>query len=905
MKKIFVLFCHILFILHAQGQIDYASSPKNMQLYPRDPMTNLGEVIFSGKVTESDVDSIVIRCLRTDGKEQLKSAFIDETNDNGFNVHFNIEAITENHHFSIFLRKNDVLQLVDSVKNVVAGDVYIIQGQSNAQAVMFNGDANVWQDSFVRSFGNPHPTQFNDANWYLAEGNRGFVAGSVGQIGMRLGRFLRDSLDIPIAIMNGAHGGRIIEFFQRNDQDPFDESTNYGRLLIRLRNAGLIDNIRSILFYQGESDGARAEIHKSLFEALYADWNEDLKPLESFYVMQVREGCGRPSLQLRDYQREFENYLPRLTSITANGVPSHDGCHYAFTGYTRIAQKVYYHIMRDIYDFPNPQRDIRPFRAWYSNDTNSEITFETDHKMDELTAEAGSGADFDISSGANFVTRVSATGNQLILTLNTGISDSLASLGYNGHAGDGRWILNQFGNGMFSFNEIRIDSFHPLINYDDPTIMSGSGNAINFDGLNDVILVNTSLNASYTKEAWIFPKQGGSANNIASSPGAAFWMPNGYAFKLSAGHNGVWNQVQDPVPMEFFRWTHVAVTYDQEQKTLKLYKNGMLVAENNNVPAHNGRGLSIGGYTDGYVFKGSIDEVKIWDHVRSLDEIRSDICQKLKGDEPGLQAYYRFDEIKGNIAPDATGKTIATLTNFDTTNQFQKAWIRSAVPLGTSSQYSYAPEDAISLILPSGQNLSLSNSSINGFVHLYFEEEKPNVITPPEDHVQVDSQLSFGIYFLGNEMSYDLRYDFKGNAFADSLPPGYVLNLLQRKNNAQPFWQAVKNTQFEPSSVKLSQNTPQEFTLAYKELITNTQNTLKSNPFVIFPNPAHDLCTIELANEIFNLQITDNLGHFILQKAKVKDRTTISTATFLPGSYLVQLRTMKGEMYEMQLIIAR
>ena len=60
--------------------------------------------------------------------------------------------------------------------------------------------------------------------------------------------------NVPLAIFNAAFGGQLISFFQRNDALHDDISTNYGRLLRRLQRAGVAGSVRTILFYQGESD---------------------------------------------------------------------------------------------------------------------------------------------------------------------------------------------------------------------------------------------------------------------------------------------------------------------------------------------------------------------------------------------------------------------------------------------------------------------------------------------------------------------------------------------------------------------------------------------------------------------------------------------------------------------------
>src|SRR5439155_19228199 len=53
-------------------------------------------------------------------------------------------------------------------------------------------------------------------------------------------------------------------------------------------------------------------------------------------------------------------------------------------------------------------------------------------------------------------------------------------------------------------------------------------------------------------------------------------------------------------------------------------------------------------------FKGAIDEVEIWNAARSQAAIQGDMFRKLTGSEPGLAAYWRFEE-NGASVQDLTG----------------------------------------------------------------------------------------------------------------------------------------------------------------------------------------------------------------------------------------------------------
>jgi alpha-tubulin suppressor-like RCC1 family protein len=168
---------------------------------------------------------------------------------------------------------------------------------------------------------------------------------------------------------------------------------------------------------------------------------------------------------------------------------------------------------------------------------------------------------------------------------------------------------------------------------------------LNFDGVNDYVSIGNILPSSYTKEAWIFVNGTGSLNIISGSMASgqnAFWVPNGY---LSAGHNGGWYAVTDTSVLALNTWYHVAVSYDSLTQTLKLYKNGILISTANGVPAPiNGNEINIGAFNQAAFFNGNIEEVRVWNTVRTDSEIAASRNCELQGNEAGLVAYYKFNQ---------------------------------------------------------------------------------------------------------------------------------------------------------------------------------------------------------------------------------------------------------------------
>lgn len=168
---------------------------------------------------------------------------------------------------------------------------------------------------------------------------------------------------------------------------------------------------------------------------------------------------------------------------------------------------------------------------------------------------------------------------------------------------------------------------------------------------NYVSLPKLIPSGSYTKEAWINGRSFASGtNNIVSGSNSAFWVVNG---QLCAGHNADYTSIFDVTGFNTSQWYHVAVTYDAGLNLMQLYIDGVPVAGGGSGNPTGGAynepdSLYIGAFNDGsqkaYQFDGQIDEVRIWNVVRTATEIANSRNCGLTGDEPGLLAYYRFNQ---------------------------------------------------------------------------------------------------------------------------------------------------------------------------------------------------------------------------------------------------------------------
>ena len=110
-------------------------------------------------------------------------------------------------------------------------------------------------------------------------------------------------------------------------------------------------------------------------------------------------------------------------------------------------------------------------------------------------------------------------------------------------------------------------------------------------------------------------------------------------------------------------WTHIAGVIDAKRDYMKIFVNGHEFGHRH----YNGKDrfvkcrlpLRIGAThrideEAQSSFVGQIDEVRVWNVARTVDEIRSDMNTQLNGDEPGLVGYWKFDAETEGVVHDAT-----------------------------------------------------------------------------------------------------------------------------------------------------------------------------------------------------------------------------------------------------------
>jgi hypothetical protein len=181
-------------------------------------------------------------------------------------------------------------------------------------------------------------------------------------------------------------------------------------------------------------------------------------------------------------------------------------------------------------------------------------------------------------------------------------------------------------------------------------------------------LTDTTFNitGAFSIEAWINPITTGQLQwgRIVDKDKIIFMMNEDNSLRLIMYHENT-EQTEvttSPNSITFNAWQHVAATFDGDS-TVHIYINGNDMAltyigerGHSTISGNKDNPLNVGNrQAQGRAFHGKIDEMRIWDIVRTQDKIRTNLIKKISGTESNLLAYWRFEEGNGTSIEDKSG----------------------------------------------------------------------------------------------------------------------------------------------------------------------------------------------------------------------------------------------------------
>jgi hypothetical protein len=480
-------------------------------------------------------------------------------------------------------------------------------------------------------------------------------------------------------------------------------------------------------------------------------------------------------------------------------------------------------------------------------------------------------------------------------------------------------------------------------------------NGLALDGANDYISTSiTSLTGSTNRtiEAWI---KTGNVTNQRVIVGMGT-MPIGTRFTLNVlqgklrieiGGGGI-NSTKD---IDDNAWHHVAVTYDNSATTkYKLYIDGSLDASGNITAATlnvaSGTGVAIGRRNDAVnYFNGTIDEVRIWNTVRTAAEIQANMSKEFCGTKTGLIGYYKLNQGTANgnnsmitTATDDSGNNkTGTLNGFGLSGSTSN-WTTGLSSLAAASTTStISPSVCSSYTSPSGMiylasgtytdiipnssgcdsvitiNLSVNNSFSN------FVANSCGSYTAPSGTVYTSTQLVNDT--ISNAAGCDSVMLISVNIFdVDTSVTQMGDTLMANEQGGTYQWidcdngnSAIANAtdaSFMPATsgiyavVVTSAQNCSDTSNCHAVILTNTNNWIANNKIKFYPNPVQNNLYIEMSEFIPNtsISIMNLLGQEIRQVETLSQNETLNLSDIPNGVYFINI-TNNGKVLNSQKIV--
>ena len=250
-----------------------------------------------------------------------------------------------------------------------------------------------------------------------------------------------------------------------------------------------------------------------------------------------------------------------------------------------------------------------------------------------------------------------------------------------------RYLVTLIFFSQLSFGQI-IPSFQGI--YDKKSTSFSTSASLIFDGSNDRVTTNLSMNnwSAFTFEAWVYPESAGSREGIIGHNNIIeFGFIQSGKIHLWTARGSQANWYYNSTTLPYNTWHHLVAVGDGtlNNNNLKVYVNGELKVQGGSAPSGDHYGtanytvnIGAGAYDplgSSRYYDGNLDEIRVWNSARTIDEIKANMFKQLNGDESNLQAYYKMST--------ATGTTLVDNTSNSNDGTISGAtWGTNYVPLG-------------------------------------------------------------------------------------------------------------------------------------------------------------------------------------------------------------------------------
>jgi hypothetical protein len=395
--------------------------PVNNQFFARDP-SGLGMIHYRGTQLTGSPDTVFLKVYTTDGGDVLYATHRQALVGGAYAFAAPIAAGKVTYKVQYGTTTGGVDTPVGTaVTNLICGDAYIIEGQSNALATDNAEPTSTATDPWIRSYG-------KTIGWGSAVSKGGEL--QLGLWGMILAKRLSTDHSMPICIINAAVGGTRIDQHRPNPAGHGGAGSLYSiyaDLYSRVVGAKLTHGIRAVLWHQGEQDQGSGgpdgdydyKFYQQYFVDISAAWKQDFPNILNYYVFQIWPGaCGDTSRndQLREVQRNLSRLYSNMRVMSTLGIVPGSSCHYVLDGYRKFSDLIGPLLDEDHYGLDPgaviTAADLR--KAYFTTAAHTEIALEFGQNM---AWNPGAPGLIFLDGVAGQVASGSATGNVIKLQL--------------------------------------------------------------------------------------------------------------------------------------------------------------------------------------------------------------------------------------------------------------------------------------------------------------------------------------------------------------------------------------------------------------------------------------------------------------------------------------------------------
>jgi autotransporter-associated beta strand protein len=362
----------------------------NNQFIARDPNTNKGMIYYNG--TGAGTAPVYLKVYTTDtGSNVAYGTPLRQTPQGGvYAFSFPIDAgkVTYKVEFGTTTSGGIDNPPSATVTNLVCGDAYIIDGQSNALATDNAAPNDSTTDPWIRTYG-------LTVGW-----GYGISKGTEMQLGLwgwYLAKSMTSTLNMPVCFIQGAVGGTRIDQHQPNPDGHGVAGSSYSiyaNIYKRVTGGNLTHGIRGVFWHQGESNSGAAaptgdydyKSYQQYFVDMSAAWKQDFPNIQRYIIYQVMPkpcSMGPKGDQIREVLRTLPFMYSNMNILGTLGMAGYEGCHFNSTGYQNFANLTAPLVGQDFYGIVPADVVTSPnlLRAWFTTSSRTQIALEFDQNM--------------------------------------------------------------------------------------------------------------------------------------------------------------------------------------------------------------------------------------------------------------------------------------------------------------------------------------------------------------------------------------------------------------------------------------------------------------------------------------------------------------------------------------------